>query len=567
MFVRTTSRKTKDGTVRYLQLAHSEWDAEAGISRPKILFSFGREDQLDRASIERLIAALSRLLDPAAAAALTISPDMPDLRVAGSRPIGGTYLLDALWRRLGIDAAMRAQLAGRKLDPRVERVLFALVANRALAASSKLAATDWIGNDAHITGLDEINDEACYRAMDWLLAIEPTLAEQVYFQVTDLLNLEVDLLFFDTTSTYFELDEPDEPVGRDKDGKVAEDPDKVAKQIGFRTHGKSKDSRDDLPQVVVGMAVTRDGIPVRVWSWPGNTGDMDLIRQVKEDMRAWSLSRIVWVADRGFSSAANRRELMRGAGGYIIGEKLRSGSPEVKAALSRQGRYATVRENLQVKEVNIDSNDRFVLCFNPAQADRDAAVRDRLVAQLGEAIADTDKLSKTDRARLEGVLSTKPGLKRFLRTTPGGLLRIDKAKIAAEANLDGKYLLRSSDPNLTSEDIALGYKQLLEVERGWRDMKQILDMRPIYHRREDRIRAHVLLCWLALLLIRAAETTSGQTWNHIRTEAQRLHAVTFTGPAGTFRQSTELTKTQRDLFAALGVDPPKRILDITTANR
>lgn len=111
------------------------------------------------------------------------------------------------------------------------------------------------------------------------------------------------------------------------------------------------------------------------------------------------------------------------------------------------------------------------------------------------------------------MLSTKPGLKRFLRTTPGGLLRVDKKKIASEANLDGKYLLRSSDPKLSAEDIALGYKQLLEVEHGWRDMKQILDLRPVYHRREDRIRAHVLLCWLALLLIRVAETSTGQTWN------------------------------------------------------
>jgi transposase len=182
-------------------------------------------------------------------------------------------------------------------------------------------------------------------------------------------------LFFDTTSTYVEPDEPDEPVGRDECGQIADSDDAVVSHGGFRTYGKSKDSRDDLPQVVVGMAVTRDGIPVRVWAWPGNTADMDLIRQVKDDMQAWSLSRIVWVADRGFSSQANRRELMRAAGGYIIREKLRSGSEEVKAALSRQGRYATVKDNLQVKEVKIGSGDRFVLCYNPAQAERDAAVR------------------------------------------------------------------------------------------------------------------------------------------------------------------------------------------------
>jgi hypothetical protein len=566
VYVKASSRKTKDGQViRYLQLARNEWDAEAGVSRTKILHSFGREDEIDRDGVKRLVAALSRLLDPAGALAATSGGE---LTLTSARPVGGTYALDQLWRKLGLDQVIRAQLSGRKLDPRVERVLFALVANRALAASSKLAATGWIGGDAHIDGLDQIDEQSCYRAMDYLLTIEPQMAEQAYFQVTDLLNLEVDLLFFDTTSTYFETGEADEPVPRDEDGNRVGDGDEAAvKEAGFRTHGKSKDSRDDLPQVVIGMAVTRNGIPVRVWSWPGNTGDTDLIRQVRADIRKWTLSRVIWVADRGFTSQKNRRALMQGGGGYIIGEKLRSGSAEVKAALSRQGRYAVVKDNMQVKEVSIGTDDRFVLCFNPAQAGRDAIIRTQLVAQLEEVIAGTDTLTAAERARIEGTLAGKPGLKRFLRITPGGLLRIDKAKIKTEANLDGKYLLRCSDPHLSAEDIAVGYKQLLDVERGWRDMKQVLDLRPVYHRREDRIRAHVLLCWLALLLIRVAEEAAGEpwTWNKIRTELQRLHAVTYTGPAGTFRQTTEPSKPQRDVLAALGIDPPKKIIEISPA--
>jgi hypothetical protein len=566
VYVKASSRKTKDGQViRYLQLAHNEWDAEAGVSRTKILHSFGREDEIDRDGVKRLVAALSRLLDPAGALAATSGGE---LTLTSARPVGGTYALDQLWRKLGLDQVIRAQLSGRKLDPRVERVLFALVANRALAASSKLAATGWIGGDAHIDGLDQIDEQSCYRAMDYLLTIEPQMAEQAYFQVTDLLNLEVDLLFFDTTSTYFETGEADEPVPRDEDGNRVGDGDEAAvKEAGFRTHGKSKDSRDDLPQVVIGMAVTRNGIPVRVWSWPGNTGDTDLIRQVRADIRKWTLSRVIWVADRGFTSQKNRRALMQGGGGYIIGEKLRSGSAEVKAALSRQGRYAVVKDNMQVKEVGIGTDDRFVLCFNPAQAGRDAIIRTQLVAQLEEVIAGTDTLTAAERARIEGTLAGKPGLKRFLRITPGGLLRIDKAKIKTEANLDGKYLLRCSDPHLSAEDIAVGYKQLLDVERGWRDMKQVLDLRPVYHRREDRIRAHVLLCWLALLLIRVAEEAAGEpwTWNKIRTELQRLHAVTYTGPAGTFRQTTGPSKPQRDVLAALGIDPPKKIIEISPA--
>jgi transposase len=313
--------------------------------------------------------------------------------------------------------------------------------------------------------------------------------------------------------------------------------------------------------------VTRDGIPVRVWCWPGNTNDQALIRQVRDDMRDWTLSKIVWVADRGFSSERNRRYLRQGDHAYIIGEKLRSDSPEIKAALSRQGRYTDIGENMRVKEVKISDTERFVICHNPDAATRDAHIREQLVAQLEELIAGSDTLPVLKRGELRGKISTKPGLNRYLRITPGGLLRIDKTRCKAEANLDGKYLLRCSDPHLSATDITLGYKQLLEVERGWRDMKQILDLRPVYHRLEQRIRAHVVLCWLALLLIRIIETTTGQTWHHVRRDLDRLHAVTFTGPTGTFRQRTDPTKPQIDLYSRLDLPLPKKIIEITPAGR
>ncbi len=562
MFLREVKRENRNGTqVSYLQLVHNDWDSAARTSRTKILYSFGRTDQVDTAAIERLIVSLSRLLDPAAALRATGS----DLSFICSRPLGGTDVLDGLWRQLGIDTVMTRLLATRRGSSPFERVLFGLVANRALAPSSKLAAADWITHDVHIDGLPETNDDACYRAMDWLHDVREHLERAVFGQVADLLNLEVDLLFFDTTSTYFELEDTDEPVARDERGQVL--PDHAGEKggednsVGFRTYGKSKDSRDDLPQIVIGMAVTRDGIPVRVWCWPGNTNDQALIRQVKDDMRDWTLSKIVWVADRGFSSERNRRYLRQGDHAYIVGEKLRSESPEIKAALSRQGRYTEIADNMRVKEVKVSDSERFVICHNPDAAERDA--REQLVAQLEELIAGSDTLPVMKRGELRGKISTKPGLNRYLRVTPGGLLRVDKTRCKTEANLDGKYLLRCSDPHLSAADIALGYKQLLEVERGWRDMKQILDLRPVYHRLEQRIRAHVLLCWLALLLIRIIETRTGDTWHHVRRHLDRLHAGTFTGPTGTFRQRTDPTKPQADLYARLDLPLPKKIIEIT----
>ena len=448
-YVKTSVRTTRSGAVRYLQLAHNEWDPQAGRSRTRVLYNFGREDELDRDAVRRLVAALSRLLDPAEALA---AAEPGELTVTGSRPAAGSTPWTSCGGAWGWRMRSARRWPGAWLSPETERALFALVANRALAASSKLAAAGWISGDVHVDGLPETSDDACYRAMDHLLEIEPGLAEQAYYQLTDLLNLEVDLLFFDTTSTYFETEQEDADVPRDERGeRVPAGSKEEADQGGFRAFGKSKDSRDDLPQVIVGMAVTRDGIPVRVWSWPGDTGDSGLIRQVKQDLRGWALSKVIWVADRGFTSRKNRRALMQGGGGYIIGEKLRTGSKEVKAVLSRQGRYKTVRDNLQVKEVRLgDDSDRFIICYNPGQAERDAAIRARLVAQLGELIDGTDALTAAERARIEGTLAGKPGLKQFLRVTPAGLPRIDKARIKAEENLDGKYLLRSSDPHLTS---------------------------------------------------------------------------------------------------------------------
>jgi hypothetical protein len=565
MFVRTAVRRNKDGSaVRYLQLVHNQWDPAAKAAKMKVLHNFGREDQVDKAAIERLAGSLCRLLDPGRAAALR----EPGLSYQGSVAFGGPWLLDQLWQRLGIGAILTARLGKTRRGAAAERVLFALVANRALDPSSKLAAAHWVGRRAWIDRLPETSDDACYRAMDWLHQVRAAVEKEIYGQVANLLNLEVDLLFFDTTSTYFELDSEDEAVSRDKNGNVTDDDQQAAKSkpAPFRAYGKSKDHRDDLPQIVIGMAVTRDGIPVRVWCWPGNTSDSALIRQVKDDMRDWTLSRVVWVADRGFTSAENRRYLRSGDHHYIIGEKMRSGSAEADAALSRQGRYQDVTANLRVKEVKISDCERFVICCNPEAAERDAKVRERMLAQLGEMIAGSDKLTKTRRAELRGVISTKPGLNRYLRVTPGGLLRVDAARIKAEENLDGKYLLRTSDPKLSAEDIALGYKQLLEVERGWRDLKQVIDLRPVYHRKEERIRAHVILCWLALLLIRIAETAIGTTWNTITDELDLLTLGTFTGPAGTFRQTAELTKTQRDLLAKLKIAYPKKIIEVTPAS-
>ena len=323
------------------------------------------------------------------------------------------------------------------------------------------------------------------------------------------------------------------------------------------------------------MAVTRDGIPVRCWTFPGNTQDQKIIRTVKDDLGSWQLHRLVWVADRGFASAANRAYLTRGGGHYIHAEKLRHTNAEAAAALARPGRYHEVADNLRVKEVHVAPGggtadgaraERFVICHNPEAAARDEAVRQRLIEHLQQLIEGSDTWTDRRRDEFVGSLKAKPGLRRLLRRTKSGLLRIDRAAADRESHYDGKWLLRTSDLTLTAQDLAAAYKQLLAVERGWRDCKSSLGLRPVYHYREDRIRAHVQLCWLALLLVRVAETATGDTWRTLRHELDRMHLVTLATTDGHVAQRSQTTSAQKTILAALDLPEPPRYLDFTTSD-
>ncbi|OHV63671.1 IS1634 family transposase [Pseudofrankia sp. BMG5.36] len=575
MYLRFTQRRNADGSVvRYVALAHNH--RVDGAVKPQVLMNLGRVEAVDVDGLRRLAASIRTHFgdgqdDPAGCGETGLAAGAGPMEVTDARPIGGTWLLDGLWHELGIATALEKAVADRRFTTAVERVLFALVANRALAPMSKLSAAEWAGEDVVVPGLASMDEDQAYRAMDLLVEadVAGAVQEAVFFSVAHLLNLEVDLLFFDTTSTYFETDTPD------ADQPAADDVGEPAP--GFRKYGKSKDHRDDLPQVVIGLAVTREGIPVRVWCWPGNTGDQSVLEQVTDDLRSWKLGRVITVVDRGFSSAANLAYLRRAGGHYLAGMRMRDGNPLVDQVLSRQGRYQDVRDNLRVKEIRLDDADgtRFILCHNPDQATRDQARRtadlDRIEAELAR-IADQRQrdrdrqLTDTARQRVEQAhvraecaLRDHPSLGRWIRQTPKGRLAIDRAKVKAEERLDGKYLLATSDPDLTAEDAALGYKNLLEAERGFRDMKSELLLRPVFHRLEHRIRAHVLLCWLALLLIRVAERRSGQTWRTLRRQTGRIMQITLAGPAGTVAQTTALSPTQKAIYQDVSIAPPARV--------
>ncbi|HEX2232881.1 MAG TPA: IS1634 family transposase [Thermoleophilaceae bacterium] len=570
MYLRTTTRRTKAGeTVRYVALAHNERN-ERGVPVAKVIHNFGREDLVDREALVRLVRSIQRFLGGEEA----LRAGAPHgFEFIAAPECGGPHVVGELWAQLGLGKAIARAAGARRGRSDVERAIFTMVCQRCLEPASKLEATRWVGRDVVIDGVDAVGDDQLYRAMDFLLACAERVQESVFFSVASLLNLEVDVVFFDTTSTYFEIDvdDPLDDDDQDDDGEAD-----AGAGGSLRRLGHSKDHRPDLPQVVIGLAVTREGIPVRVWVWAGNTSDQTVVEQVKSDLTGWRLGRAIYVVDSGFSGQDNLRALRSAGGHYIAGVKLRSGMPQTEAALSRPGRYRTVSDNLRVKEVAVGDGDaaqRFIVCHNPAEAERDRARREqriqRIEAELARLKAQRERAkTKAEREahqRGECALRDHKTLSRYLRQTATGRLVIDRDKIRAEERLDGKYLLTTSDPSLSAADVALGYKQLLEAERSFRDLKGTLLLRPVFHRKDERIRAHVLICFLALVIIRVAETRTEKTWRTIRAELGTTRQGHFRSRDGEFTQTTELTADQRDLHRALGIAEPPRFGRITPA--
>ena len=269
--------------------------------------------------------------------------------------------------------------------------------------------------------------------------------------------------------------------------------------------------------------------------------------------------------DCGFSSEKNCIKLQAGGGHYIIGEKMRSGKPEVEDALSKRCRYTMIKEDLYAKEVMIGEGERrkrFAIVLNTKMAVKDRLTREKHLQHITESLAAHGASEKKEHTKALCAPASHPVYGRYVKTDADGKLTIDKKKVAAEEKLDGKFLIKTSDDTLSLSDMVMGYKQLHDIERGFRTLKSELELRPVYHRKSDRIRAHVLLCWLALLLIRIVETETGMSWFQVRKILKRVHLVSLQLPEGAVHQSTALTEEQVGIYNACQVKLPPRIVHL-----
>ena len=562
MYLRESRQKRADGSVlTHLQLAENLWDPQRQRSQVQIIYNCGRaEDGETTERLRRLAHSILRRCAPEEIVAAN-----PVWQLVQAYSYGDLYVLEHLWRRLGVGEVIGEVLGRRRFEFDVERALFGMVANRALAPSSKLYCSEqWLSEDIRIEGTQRLELQHLYRAMDFLEANKQAIEKAIYFRMADLLNLDVELVFYDTTSLHFETDEPDRGVGPNEEVRGSRAAGgKIYRPL--RKRGYAKNGRHDAPQIVVGLAVTRDGFPLRHWIFPGNTVDVTTVASVKDDLKGWQLSRCVFVGDAGMVSAENLTALARAGGKYIVCMPIHRGGEVAHEVLSRPGRYQEVAENLQVKEVIVGDGERrrrYVVCYNPQEAERQARHREEVLTELAAEIECLHESNGGSHSKRVCELRASRRYGRYIRLTQNGHPRIDQANVQALAKLDGKFVVHSNDDTLSAADLALGYKQLQRVEAAWRSLKSGLKLRPVYHWAPHRIHAHVALTVLSLRLERMAEQGCGDTWRNIRDHLKRIKLAQLLSPNGTVWQVTEPSPDALKRLKSLNIPRPAPILQL-----
>lgn len=561
MYLRMTQRRNKDGSVvQYYALAENVWNAERGRSEAKAIYSFGRADRLDKAVLERLAGSLRRvLLDESTAEADTGQAALrfDDIEIAHVFELGIVHLVKELWDRLGIGASIAGRIEQKKLRAPHLAALLAMTVQRLARPGSKLACHERFLERIWLPEAQDLALGQLYRALDLLAEHGDVIEQEVFWNSVDLFKLDVDLVFYDATTAWFETDEED--IASHTWRGLSFEP------LGQRGH--SKEGRDNDPQVVIALAVTREGVPVRSWIFPGNTTDVTTVAKIKDDLRDMRLGRTLFVGDAGMYSKGNLDELAKGAGKYILATPIRRIKEIRDEVLSHPGRYAEIAPNLRAKEVLIGEGERrrrYILCLNEEEADRQKWRRAELLKTLK---AELTALKKDHPKRACQLLSSKR-FNRYLSQDENGRPFLDQNKVRRAEHLDGKFVLTTNDDSLSVADIALGYKGMWIIESCFRGMKTTgLQVRPMFHWMPHRITAHVKLCVLALMIQRAAENATGQTWRQIQATLEPLKAVQIATTEQTIVQSGKITKIAATILKKLNISTPKRILHIAPAHQ
>ena len=544
MFARTK----KSGKYEYLQIVENRKVKGKVVQR--VVATLGRMDCLkEKNRIETLIQSLARYSDKV----LLILSGKSDASTS-ARKIGPSLIFERLWEELGIRKVLKKLLSGRKFEFAVERAVFLTVLHRLFVSGSDRFCDKW-RKDYIIQGVEDLSLHHVYRAMSFLgeqtedqkdatpfapRCMKDLIEEGIFFERRDLFT-GLDLVFFDTTSIYFK-------------GEGGE-------TLGQRGH--SKDHRPDLNQVVVGVVIDTNGKPVCCEIWPGNTTDVNTLIPVVDRIRGrFSIGQFCIVADRGMISAKTLKELDERNIPYILGTRMRKVTEIREDVLSYPGQYQEVYPEgksskapapLKVKEVSINGS-RYIVCHNPRQARKDAQDRQAIIGSLQEQI----------KAGPKSLIGNK-GYRKYLKIDRDSV-SIDQKKIEDESRFDGMWVL-TTNTNFPADQVAIKYKELWQVEQVFRDVKSVVDTRPVYHQRDENITGHIFCSFLALVLRKELDRRLEKCghsfeWTDIKQDLKSLQEVVIEDHGKSLALRTECIGTCGKVFQAVGVAIPPNIREV-----
>lgn len=528
VFVRVKRSVQESGTYEYLQIVESVRDG--GTVRQRVIANLGRRDRLvAEGALDALLTSLAKFSERLR---VVEKVRTEGVQAHAARSWGPALVFGRLWQEQGVDVLLRKLAEARRFEFDPERVAFALALQRLMpVGGSDLQGAAWL-RTIECPGFGDIELHHMYRTVGWLSAVRDELERSLFLRDRDLFTQTLDLVFIDTTSTFIYRREPTE----------------------LRRRGYSRDRMPDCPQVIICLAVDRHGWPVAWDLLPGNTADtVAFVAMIKKLRERFRIGRVTVVADRGMISKDTIALLEDHAASpfdFILGCKMRQQKEVTEEVLARAGRFHKVQGNLEVKQVVVEGR-RYIVCKNPLEAKKDAQAREAIVHELQEALAHGPKS-----------VVGNVGFKRFLRIDKNAVC-IDKDAIARDARLDGKFVLRTST-DLDAEQVALAYKSLWRVERAFRETKSTLEVRPVFHHRDDTTVGHIVGCFLALRLEvdlqrRLDERGVDVSWPDLMRDLDQVKAVDLTLDGERYRLRTELVGKAQAAFAAAGVRLPRLV--------
>lgn len=524
MFVRTKTVKTKTAVYEYYQLVESVY--KNGRSRQKVLVTLGRVDKLDRSRVDEMIRALSGYADK-----IEVLESMDDCHKVWSRNYGDVYVMEKLWREIGLDEILGSLLHDHEYEFDVVNAIKAMVFNRSIDALSKLSSYEWMNEDVHLPECEGLSLHHLYRALDFLVDHKDRIESRLYDKLTAIYSMDVSVVFYDCSLV----------------DMYGESPDIV------------RYSRKKRPQFLVSLILSRDGFPIGHEVLPGNTADIETVRSAIRTLKQrYCIGQCIFVCDRGMVSRRKLEELNSLGFSYIVGVRLNQWKEVREEVLSSPGRYAEVKENLFVKEVYVEGR-RYLICYNPFEAEREKRRRQEVLELLAGEI---DGLDPDSKRACE--LYSDPFKGRYLRRLKDGSLRIDRTRAREDEKYDGKYVLLTSEKDLSKQEISTTYRRLSTIEQSFRSLKSVDDLEPVYHHTSSRIRAHVFVCILAHLLERAMESKLEaaelpMTAPEALKRLGRMKISRMQLKKNEYLIRTDTTAEMNELFQALHYRPPSRV--------